>query len=149
MYRPPLTIALALFAASCGESATSPYYTPDGPPPAGLIVSLRTAPPPNGATDAMTITADGDSVVAAAVLNASGCSDYRAVAGYVGGVLVVTVVDSLTDRICPLNAAGATFRAVVRPAPRGEYRVEYRARVVPPRQAPSERVVGRQSVRIP
>ena len=144
-----VTIVLLLVAASCGEPATGPYYTPKGLPPAGLTASVRTVPPLDGAADTVTITAAGDSVLASAVLPASGCSAYRAVAGQVGGTLVVTVVDSLTDRLCALIATQATFRTVVRPAPRGEYRVEYRARVVPPQRAPTEWVLGRQSVHLP
>ncbi len=147
--RLPLTIMLSLVAASCGEQATSPYYTPKGSPPTGIPASVRTVATPDGAADAVTIAAAGDSVMATAVLSSSGCSDYRAVAGQVDGTLVVTVVDSLTDRICAAIWTQAAFRAVVRPAPRGEYRVEYRARVVPPQRAPTEWVLGRQSVRLP
>lgn len=139
-----LPFTLALVAASCEETPTGL-----GSPPTGLTVSLATSRPPDGATDAVTITAAGDSVIADAVMDAAACSDYRAVAGQLDGALVVTVVETFSDRICISIRPATTFRAVVRPAPRGEYRVEYRVRVAWPQQAPRERVLGTQSVSLP
>jgi hypothetical protein len=143
-----ITLVLALIAVSCGEP-TSPSYTPVTPPPAGLPVSLRNVPPLGTASDAATITAAGDSVSAAAVMNAGSCGSRHTVAGEVGGVLVITVVDTVSGGMCSMVAIVGTFRAVVRPAPRGAYRVEYRARAVFSQGAPIERVLGRKSVQLP
>jgi hypothetical protein len=145
---------LVLLGAAGGDPLPGPAYAPHAPAPTGLGVSLRSTAPPAGAAgrDAA-ITAAGDTVVAAALLSASGCGDYRAHAGVAGGVaggaLVVTVVDSLTERLGTLAAVQATFRAVVYPAPRGRYPVEFRTRVVPPRRAPIERVLAREFVTVP
>lgn len=141
-------LAVALAGAACRESPAAPR-SPSGPPPSGLSTSLaiiRTyqAPPP----DRPSITADGDSVVATAKLGVSGCRDYGARAGVVDGVLVVTVVDSAppVSRLCTLEAGFATFRAVVRAAPRGRYDAVLRARVESTSGAPSESELVRQSV---
>ena len=149
MRRPLRFFALVLTATSCGEAATGPYYAPKASAPAGLPVSLLITPMSNSATDTTTITGSGDSVLATAVLKSSGCSDYRAVAGQANGVLVITVIETIQNRICILISLPAVFRAVVRPIPPGEYRVEYRMRIVPPHQSAQERIVGRQQFRLP
>ncbi|HYW32594.1 MAG TPA: hypothetical protein VE869_13940 [Gemmatimonas sp.] len=142
-------LSLVLTAVSCGEPATGPYYAPKALAPDGLPVSLLITPATDSATDTTTITASGDSVIATAVLRSSGCSDYRAVAGQANGVLVITLIETSSDRICILISPPAVFRSVVRPIPPGEYRVEYRTRIVPPHQSARERIVGRQQLRLP
>lgn len=146
----PALAALALVGAGCHESVTGSYYPATGPVPSGLAVSLRgTASYADSLPGGPAITAAGDSVVAAAVLSTSGCSDYTARAGLADAVLVVTIVDSLTSRICDLGMHATTFRAVVRPASRGRYDVALRTRIVSPRQTPREREIARRSVTLP
>ena len=143
------TLALTLSAVSCGDATTSPFYRAKAAPPSGLTVTLQITTPPSGATDTLSIIAAGDSVSASALLGVSGCMDYSAVAGQTRGLLVITVIETPSDRLCILVDTPATLRTVVRSLPRGDYRVEYRKRIAPPQQAPFERVLGRQSLRIP
>jgi len=143
------TLALTLSAVSCGDATTGPYYQAKAAPPSGLSVALQIATPPSGATDTLAITAAGDSVSASALLGLSGCMDYSVVAGQVSGLLVITVIETPSNRLCILVETPATFRAVVSSLPKGDYRVEYRKRIAPPQQAPFERVLGRQSILIP
>lgn len=151
MRLPPLAVALALLSAGCHGSATEPYRTTTDAAPSGLPTFLRTAPSYQEALPAApSITAAGDSIVAAAALSVSGCIDYAATAGLSGSVLVVTITSSFPDvpRYCTMNAATATFRAVVRPAPSGRYDVVFRTRDQAQAGAPAfyERELARASV---
>ena len=142
-------ISIILSVGSCGEATTSPYYATKSAAPTGLSVALQITPPPSGAADTVAITASGDSVSASALLGTSGCMDYSAVAGLVNGRLVITVIETPSNRICSLVNSPATVRAVIRLLSKGEYHVEYRKRIAPPQQGPFERVLSRQSVRLP
>lgn len=142
---------LALLGAGCSDAATAPYRATSAPAPSGLAVALNTipgyeAPPPAYAS----ITADGDSVIATAPLGASGCVDYTAAAGVADGDLVVTITTSFPDtpRACTMDARIETFRAVVRPAPKGSYDVVLRDRVQRQAGSPSfdERELARRPV---
>ena len=64
-------------------------------------------------------------------------------------MLVITVIETISDRICILISPPAIFRLVVRPIPPGEYRVEYGTRIEPPHQSVQERIVRRQQFRLP
>jgi hypothetical protein len=140
----PLGFGLA--AAGCRESPTSPYRPVSAAAPSGLAVSLTSA---SGAlSERSTIVADGDSVVAAATLSASGCTDYTAQAGLDHGTLVVTITESFppVPRVCTANLAYARFRAVVRDLPAGRYPAVLRSRVEDTVQGAQEREVTRASI---
>ena len=123
--------ALALAIAACHEGPTSPFSRPSGPAPSGLPTTLSITPSTATPFAGPAIVADGDSVVASAEYDVTGCLDYVAVAGTAGTSVVVTVIESspLVVRYCTMDKKSAIVRAVVRPAPRGAYAVVLRRRL--------------------
>jgi hypothetical protein len=95
--------------------------------------------------------ADGDSLVASAEYEVTGCLDYAAAAGTAGSSIVVTIVETPppTPRYCTMDKKSAIFRAVVRPAPRGAYGVVLRQRIEWTTDGPKERERARGSVTLP
>ena len=148
-------LLLALLGAGCRDSATEPsaYRPVTDAVPTGLPVVLRTIPSYDSPLPSTaTVVAAGDSIVATAALSVSGCVDYAAQAGRSGAAVVVTIVSSFpaTPRFCTMNLASATFRAVVRPAPRGSYDVVLRDRVQMQAGTPlfDERELARRTVTV-
>ena len=143
--------ALTLSIAACHEAPTSPFSRPSGPAPSGLPVTLRIAPSTATPFAGPAIVADGDSLVASAEYEVSGCLDYTAAAGTVSGSVVVTIIESApyTPRMCPAIKYTAVFSAVVRPAPRGSYAVVLRQRLEFMTDGPKERERARGSVTLP
>ena len=143
--------ASSLCVAACHDAPTSPYTRPSGPAPSGLPVTLRIDPSTGTPFAGPAIVSQGDSVTASAEFDVSGCLDYTAVAGTVGGTVVVTIVETAPDvpRMCALVKRTAVFRAVVRPAPRGSYSVALRERMEWPTDGPVEREWARGSVTLP
>ena len=143
--------ALALVTAGCHEAPTSPFYSPSGPAPSGLPTSLSIIPSTATPFAGPALAADGDSLVASAEFEVTGCLDYSAVAGMAGGSVVVTIIESTpaTFRYCTLDKKSAVFRAVVRPAPRGAYPVVLRRRLDFMTDGPEETELARTSVTLP
>ena len=122
-----------------------------GPAPSGLPTSLSIIPSTAEPFAGPTIVADGDSLVASAKYEGTGCLEYSAVAGTAGASVVVTITESSppTLRYCTLDKKTAIFRAVVRPAPRGAYSVVLRRRLQFLTDGPEEVELARESVTLP
>ena len=142
--------ALSFFLAACHEAPTSPYTRVSGPAPSGLPVTLR-IDMSSGTPAGPAIVTEGDSVTASAKFGVSGCLDYTASAGTVGGSVVITIIETApyVPRVCAAIAATAVFHAIVRPAPRGAYAVVLRERMEWPSDGPVEREWVRGSVALP
>ena len=151
MRRPAALAALTLATAACQEAPTSPYARPAGPAPSGLPATLRITASTGTPLAGPAIAADGDSLVASAEYDASGCLDYTAVAGTVNSTVVVTIIETTPSppQMCALVKRTAVFHAVVRPAPRGAYAVVLRQRLEWPSDGPVERERARGSVTLP
>ena len=143
--------ALGLAIAACHEGPTSPFYRPSDPAPSGLPTALSIAPSTGKPFASPAIVADGDSIVASAEYDVTGCLDYLAVAGAAGASVVVTITESSppTLRYCTMDKKTAIFRAVVRPAPRGAYQVVLRRRIDFLTDGPQETELARGSVTLP
>jgi hypothetical protein len=146
-----LLTALALIASACHEAPTSIFSRPVGPPPSGLAVSLRISPSTATPVPAPTVVAEGDSLIASAKYEVSGCFDYAPSAGFDDATLVITITESSPSppRYCALVKQTAVFRTVVRPAPRGVYVVALRQRIDWMTDGPVERERARGTVSIP
>lgn len=151
MRTPAALIALTLVIAACHDGPTSPFSRPSGPAPSGLPTTLKIIPSTATPFAGPAIAADGDSLVASAEYEVSGCLDYTAVAGTDGASVVVTITEatSSTVRFCDLVLRKAIFRAVVRPAPRGTYSVVLRRRLDFVSDGPKEKELARGSVTLP
>ena len=150
--RPPVAVAVVtLLFAACHEAPTSPFSRPAGPAPAGLPTALTIIPSTAAPFPGPAIVADGDSLVASAEYDVTGCLDYAAVAGTAGVSVVVTITESTpaTFRYCSMDKKSAIFRAVVRPAPRGTYPVVLRRRLELSSVGPEEAELARGSVTLP
>ena len=143
--------ALTLAIAACHEAPSSPFYRPSAPAPSGLPTALSIIPSTGTPYAGPAMVADGDSLVASAEYDASGCLAYTAVAGSVDGSVVVTITEitSPTMRYCDLVKRSAIFRAVVRPAPRGAYAVVLRRRMEWLSDGTEETELARRSVTLP
>jgi len=131
MRAPAALAALTLAISACHEAPSSPFYRPSNPVPTGLPTTLNIIPSTGTPYAGPAIVADGDSVVASAEFDVTGCLDYAAAAGTEGTSIVVTIVESSppTLRFCTMDKKTAIFRAVVRPSPRGAYQVVLRRRL--------------------
>jgi hypothetical protein len=138
------TVVLAI--AACHEAPTSP-----GPAPSGLPATLRRTSSTGTPFAGPPIVAQGDSLVASAELHYTGCLDYTAVAGTVGGAVVVTILEAppRIPRACLAILESAVFHVVVRPAPHGTYLVVLRERFEGAGDGPMEREWVRGSVTVP
>jgi hypothetical protein len=143
--------ALTLAIVACHEAPTEAFLRPSGPAPSGLPVVLSITPSTATPFDDPAIVADGDSLTAAAEYDVSGCLDYSVAAGTVGGSVIVTIIESAPPaaRYCSMVKASAIFRAVVRPAPRGNYPVVLRQRLEWTTDGPFERERARGSITLP
>jgi hypothetical protein len=123
--------ALTLAIAACHEAPSSPFYRPSNSVPIGLPTTLSIIPSTGTPFAGPAIVADGDSLVASAEFDVTGCLDYAAAAGTEDTSIVVTIIESSppTLRYCTLDKRTAIFRAVVRPSPRGTYAVVLRRRL--------------------
>jgi hypothetical protein len=145
-------VAAATLVAACHGAPTELFDRPAGPPPSGLVVTLRISPSTATPFRGPAVAAAGDSVAVSAEYTVSGCLDYAATAGVSGGnTLVVTITESTTAtaRLCAMDQSTALFRAVVRPAPRGSYPVVLRQRMEWLADGPAERELARGSASLP
>ena len=146
----PLAI-IAMAAVACNAAPTEVFAPVAGPAPSGLPVTLGITPSTATPFAGPPIAADGDSLVATAEYEVTGCLDYAATAGLSDGVLVVTITEKTpaTVRYCALGKGTAVFRAVVRPAPRGVFAVVLRQRLELANDSPVERELARGSASFP
>ena len=139
--------ALTVAISACHEAPSSPFYRPSEPVPSGLPTTLTIIPSTGTPYAGPAIVADGDSLVASAEFDVTGCLDYAAAAGTEGTSIVVTIIESSppTLRYCTMDKRTAIFRAVVRPSPRGTYAVVLRRRMEWPSDGTEETELARAS----
>jgi hypothetical protein len=146
------SVAVLAAVVACHDVPTALYDHPADPAPSGLPVTLTISPSTSVPFSGPAIAAAGDSVVVAAEYLASGCFDYSASGGVIGGnTLVITITESTppTTRYCTMDYKTAVYRAVVRPAPRGSYPVVLRRRIESSTDGPRERELARGSASLP
>lgn len=119
-----------LLALAAGIVLACGRADPVGPPsglPAFLTVT-RYRPDPGTQPPAPTIDAAGDSIVATFVGGVTGCSDYRADAGWRSGALVVTLSEFGQVRVCLAVVESAVYRIAVHAVPGGSRAVRVERR---------------------
>jgi hypothetical protein len=137
------SVAIALALTACHDSLTAP--------PSGLPVALYFL---GASTPATSIGGMGDSATVtlpSSALAMPFCWDVRSDAGIEGGMLVVTITSTETDRVCILTPTPAYLgtRIVVHQVPPGRYELVLVERLAPRSGRASKNEVARGPISLP